>query len=199
MPVLPKVIFFDSEKAAEGDEVVFILNTNGQIEKCSIPGKEAEPVKKPVGAGGDRDRKPRYGTAGGRSYDGQAFGNRKNYGGSRIAGSGHSVAQNPALCDARAPYNFIPYEPKAVLTEENSEYGVWSGILHCSLEAVTPLLVAGERIQRADESTECHFFQVEGKHVIPGSSIKGVLRSMVEILSFPPCVRSHARNSSGVL
>lgn len=89
-----------------------------------------------------------------------------------------------SLHAATAPYNFIPYEPEAVIPEADGSRGFWSGTLHCRLEALTPLLVSGERRTLPDGSSECRFFTVNGQNVIPGSSIKGVLRSLVEILSF---------------
>ena len=107
------------------------------------------------------------------------------------------AAQSAALCDAVAPYNFITYDPEAVLEEKGAECGSWSGVLHCRLKALTPLLVAGERRKRPDESSECRFFNIEGKNVIPGSSIKGVLRSMVEILSFSAMRQVPIGNCSG--
>lgn len=179
MSVQANAIFFDREKALEGDEVLLVLNATGQIEKCSIPGKEAQPEIRPA----------RTGIPGGNPQSGQPakggspYGGR-GYGGSNYVGQGNSFSRGKALQDATAPYNFIPYDPAVVLPEEDNARGTWSGVLHCRLTALTPLLVAGERLKRADTSSECRFFQVEGKNVIPGSSIKGALRSLVEILSF---------------
>lgn len=181
MPVQEKAVFFDKEKAAEGDEVLFVLNSTGQIEKCSIPGKEAVPATPASGTEkqGARGRNAEF-SSGRQPFRG---GSRQEYGNRRY-GQMPSGLRKPALCDAVAPYNFISYEPGAVLEEKGAERGHWSGVLHCRLEALTPLLVAGERLKRADESSECRFFTVEGRNVIPGSSIKGVLRTLVEILSF---------------
>lgn len=186
MPVQEQALFFDREKAAEGDEVILTLNATGQIEKCSIPGKEGIPpkpaaAKSAYGAKGSSNSPSGRGTYGMQSSE-RAY---KNGGqSSRTFGKTAFAAQSAALCDAVAPYNFITYDPEAVLEEKGAECGSWSGVLHCRLKALTPLLVAGERRKRPDESSECRFFNIEGKNVIPGSSIKGVLRSMVEILSF---------------
>jgi len=86
---------------------------------------------------------------------------------------------------ARAPYNFIPYEPDAVLAHlDDKNPDRWSGVIRCSLTALTPLLISSEQKKEKGCASECRFFEVDGKAVIPGTSIKGMLRSLVEILSF---------------
>lgn len=178
MSVQAHALFFDREKAREGDEVLLALNATGQIEKCTIPGKEALPETRPAGAmpsgGGSQARQP--------SRDSFSSGVRGCGRGS--IGQGGAPGRNRPLQDATAPYNFIPYDPAAVLPEDEKARGTWSGVLICRLTALTPLLVAGERRKRPDKSSECRFFQANGNNIIPGSSIKGVLRSLVEILSF---------------
>ncbi|MBR3881404.1 MAG: TIGR03986 family CRISPR-associated RAMP protein [Mailhella sp.] len=190
MAVMASAIYFDKEKAAEGDEIILTLTASGQIEKCTIPGKEAAPVS-PAGKVAPRSQGNGFGRNGDRNFSrpsgGQTQGGRygnQSYRSGQAYGQARSASQGPALCDAVAPYNFIPYAPENVLAEKDGERGTWSGVLHCRLQALTPLLVAGERIKRSDESSECRFFKVDGRNAIPGSGIKGVLRSMVEILSF---------------
>ncbi|MDE5832491.1 MAG: hypothetical protein K2H64_05835, partial [Desulfovibrio sp.] len=90
----------------------------------------------------------------------------------------------PSIPDATAPFNFIPYEPKTVLDDWEDEPGRWSGTIKCSLTALSPLLVANVHTRREDDSTDCEFMKIDGTPVIPGSSIKGMLRSLAEILSF---------------
>lgn len=87
---------------------------------------------------------------------------------------------------ATAPYNFVPYDAKNLLkpSEDNELY---SGTITCSLKALTPLLVAGatdSKEKSKDGPTKREFFKLNnGKLVIPGSSLKGMLRSHVEALS----------------
>ena len=118
------------------------------------------------------------------SFRGGARNGGRNHGSRQQYGQRPPAPRKPALCDAVAPYNFIMYDPEAVLEEKGTESGSWSGVLFCRLTALTPLLVAGERVKRPDESSECRFFNVGGRNVIPGSSVRGVLRTLVEILSF---------------
>jgi len=190
MAVMANAIRFDKEKAAEGDEVILTLTASGQIEKCTIPGKEAAPAN-PAEKAADRGQRNGFGRSGDRNFSrplggqtqGIRYGNQPFQSG-QAYGQARSALQGPARCDAAAPYNFIPYDPESVLPVKDRGRGTWSGVLYCRLQGLTPLLVAGERIKRPDESSECRFFKVDGRNVIPGSGIKGVLRSMVEILSF---------------
>lgn len=87
---------------------------------------------------------------------------------------------------ATAPFNFIPYDPDAVLDDwPKEERGHWSGRIVCQLKALTPLLVSGAQTRKSEnEPSECRFATVDGKPVIPGTSIKGMLRNLVQILSF---------------
>jgi CRISPR-associated protein (TIGR03986 family) len=88
----------------------------------------------------------------------------------------------PALKDATAPYNFIPYDPSKVITGLKQEGERYSGSITCTLTALTPLLVASE--SERDSDRDRTFFKVSGRETIPGASIKGMLRNLVEILSF---------------
>lgn len=95
---------------------------------------------------------------------------------------------------ATAPYNFVPYNPQSI-TPADTNGLTYSGFIRCSLTALTPLLVAGpggER-ERSGEESPGHeeeqqstrtFFCVDGHPVIPGTSLKGMIRSLVETLSF---------------
>lgn len=101
--------------------------------------------------------------------------------------SGRSGNNNPVLKDAKAPFNFVEYEPKAALPAWQGSDGHLSGVIKCELTARTPFLIAEKQTDPNDQTQkpgECSFLQVNGRPVIPGSSIKGMLRFLVEILSF---------------
>lgn len=157
---------FDEQAVQDGDLVEFELQ-NGFPVNCKVPGKEAAPVVKqksvPVTKGNDW------------GYDNRVRGSAPARTG-RIFG---------AHCNAVAPYNFVPFDASAVIPAFDDEKGIWSGKIVCKLQALTPLLVAGER-DKTDEnvSGECRFMQVNGQNVIPGTSIKGMLRSLIQIMSF---------------
>ncbi len=89
-----------------------------------------------------------------------------------------------------APYNFVPlsttvHEPEwaeAVSHDLPFQDGV-SGSIKYTLTAKSPLLVGGRQIPATQDAPgEVHFYQLPNKtHAIPGSSIRGMLRSVVEI------------------
>ncbi|WP_421621542.1 TIGR03986 family type III CRISPR-associated RAMP protein [Alkalilimnicola ehrlichii] len=95
-----------------------------------------------------------------------------------------------------APYNFVPL-PEWVFTpdweappsqDRPFRDGV-SGTLAYTLVAETPLLVGGHQKPRSDRDRtpgEVHPFRLgdDGPYAIPGSSLKGMLRAVVEIAAF---------------
>lgn len=86
---------------------------------------------------------------------------------------------------ATAPYNFVPYDAKNLL-KPSEDTELYSGTITCSLKALTPLLVAGptDKDKKQEGPTNREFFKLNsGKLTIPGSSLKGMLRSNVEALS----------------
>ncbi|MBK9270720.1 MAG: TIGR03986 family CRISPR-associated RAMP protein [Saprospiraceae bacterium] len=94
---------------------------------------------------------------------------------------------------ARAPYNFVPlnetvisgqpqpnhdrfYSEDAKLNREDNKR--YSGYVDVQIKTVTPFFIRQEK-----EQTD--FFRViNGKPIIPGSTFRGLIRNMVEILSF---------------
>jgi CRISPR/Cas system CSM-associated protein Csm3 (group 7 of RAMP superfamily) len=76
------------------------------------------------------------------------------------------------------PYRMIPAKQeirrKPPLTDER--FVAKSGVIYCSLENLTPLFVGKNR------NNSEQFLTRTGKYVIPGSSLKGMLRSLAEIV-----------------
>ena len=96
-----------------------------------------------------------------------------------------------------APYNFVPLS-ETVVTPEWAELvshdlpfkdGI-SGELQLTITAQTNILVGGENRERDDATStpgSVHFFKMEngqGKYAIPGSSLRGMIRSVMEIATF---------------
>lgn len=87
------------------------------------------------------------------------------------------------------PYNFVPLSTKVFfpawakdsrqLSHDAPLQNGWCGSLRIRLTAETPLLVAG-----AQNGAERHPLKVMGKYAIPGSSLRGMLRNVLEIASF---------------
>ncbi len=92
-----------------------------------------------------------------------------------------------------APYNFIPLSDKIVIPEwaEQVSHDIpfkdgLSGEITFTLTAHSPLLV-GVKQQSTNQNSpdEVNFFQTpDGKQAIPGSSLRGMIRSVLEILTF---------------
>ena len=92
-----------------------------------------------------------------------------------------------------APYNFVPLSDTVVIPEWGDKVshdlpfrdGI-SGELELTIEALAPIMVGGEQKQGTErESGKVHFFQTPDKrYAIPGSSLRGVIRSVTEIATF---------------
>lgn len=83
---------------------------------------------------------------------------------------------------ARAPYNFVPLNDN-VIESNNSDSKFdrfvteqYSGYIDLTITALTPLFIGS--------SKKGEFFKIHDKYAIPGSSIRGVIRSLCEILGF---------------
>lgn len=172
--VPPDARHFDTAAAVSGDEAHIELE--GQvIRKCTIPGKPGVPKarepKKPQAPAPASRR-------GGYSPRPQASNTWAGRGAPQRPG------QKPAPVLGKAPYNFVRYLPSAIVPAPEGDTGRWSGEIICRLTAETPLLVSGRQVKDASGITTCAFLQVDGVPVIPGTAIKGMLRSCMEILSF---------------
>jgi len=83
-----------------------------------------------------------------------------------------------------APYNFVPLNKEVFYPEWSDkvshdipfEDGI-SGEIEVQIEAKSPIFIK----DNTDIKEFCHF---EGKRYIPGSSLKGMIRTLVEVISF---------------
>jgi CRISPR-associated protein (TIGR03986 family) len=99
---------------------------------------------------------------------------------------------------ARAPYNFIPLPEKVVTlhVDELPDQGIYDPELHtgyidCELTTSSPVYVrAGLTPDQANANKESKdlpdFFYMNNRNqpIIPGSSLRGMLRTLVEIVTF---------------
>lgn len=173
-------VCFRPEDATPGCEVV-VETKNGQPVKVTIPGKQVvqpPPAAPPAAQGGFRGRTD---DRGGRGRPPPRHGGRPGVGPPRPRG-------DAPRRDATAPYNFVTAESPLAFADEATEIR-YSGAIECSGEAITPLLVAAAQDREAGGRgtvPERRFFTVGGKPVIPGSSLKGMIRAAVEALSRAP-------------
>jgi CRISPR-associated protein (TIGR03986 family) len=107
----------------------------------------------------------------------------------------HSI---PPEAASTAPYNFVSFPQHWLLAGEDQQSaghdrfapGCLSGYLKLELEALTPVYVRGsqtlEERGQGEEWTQPEFFQPAGRARIPGSTLRGMVRSLVEIVSHSP-------------
>lgn len=103
--------------------------------------------------------------------------------------------RNPAF----APYNFVPLNSTVVESEEkpgeeslpfNKYHGDRNtGLIELTIETKTPLYIrdtlTAEEMEQGKEAKDISdFFSPAGKIRIPGSSLRGMIRTMVEMVSF---------------
>ncbi len=79
-----------------------------------------------------------------------------------------------------APYNFVPLNDSIINQESFTEHHVYrkdclSGYIELSIETKTPLFIRGN---------DNNFLRVNDQPIIPGSSLRGMIREIVEIVSF---------------
>lgn len=99
--------------------------------------------------------------------------------------------EEPAMTAIDAPYNFVPLSDKIVTPDWHDqvshdlpfEDGLSGEILY-TLSAHSPLLVGGEQTKSQDGSTTVKFFKTPDGYAIPGSSLKGMIRAVLEIATF---------------
>ncbi|MCI4626756.1 MAG: TIGR03986 family CRISPR-associated RAMP protein [Candidatus Magnetoovum sp. WYHC-5] len=87
--------------------------------------------------------------------------------------------------EAKAPYNFIPLNSKVITYDAPADFDKYqenkhSGYIMIDFITKTPFYIRGT----ADgEGKTCEFFAPGGIKKIPGSSIRGMVRTLVEIVS----------------
>lgn len=98
------------------------------------------------------------------------------------------------------PYAFVPH-PKHTTPQRKAPLGHdtlqgASGELWCELEALSPLLVMGSEHRAGSNRHEVGRFDetTDFRAIIPGTSLKGMVRSVFEVL-VPSCVALQGRNT----
>ena len=102
-----------------------------------------------------------------------------------------SGGSNPRV-NPVAPYNFIPLNATIVPSEYKElkqlpSFAVYSGLsgyIDLDIEAMTPIYVGGLGENPSTATKGRNFFGLGGITRIPGSSIRGMVRNLVEIVSY---------------
>lgn len=109
----------------------------------------------------------------------------------------------------KAPFNFVPLNDEPYLAgwadsisqDIPFEDGI-SGTIELQIETKTPTFVGDEVKKDSTEVCEfchiCHIVEKDGKkkYFIPGTSIKGMIRNVMEILSFGKMAQTQVQNQS---
>lgn len=91
------------------------------------------------------------------------------------------------------PYDFVPFPPAEEVERTapagHDGYTGLRGRLECTLEALGPLMVLDAERRPGPDAARAGAFMRDagGRYVIPGTSLKGVVRSVFEVL-VPSCV-----------
>ena len=87
------------------------------------------------------------------------------------------------------PYTFIPINQNKIRREDPSNYykgDLLSGFINCELVAKTPLFIPDIENTVCDEAkkhNQYRFYKLNNEYAIPGSSIRGTIRSIYEIIT----------------
>lgn len=122
-------------------------------------------------------------------YKGKSY---PNYEKQRMPQNQNNMANNNQSDPAKAPYNFVPLNETVIEAQPipnfDKYYDIdenipgeinkrYTGTIELAIETITPIFIRGE-------NENFFMVNVKGKPVIPGSSLRGMVRTLVEIISF---------------
>ncbi len=114
----------------------------------------------------------------------------------------------PPKTVATAPYNFVPLPQRVFEVADGIDVGgrkskpwevhdqfvdgTYSGSVELTIRTLTPLFIRGPVLQRQDRTWDAResrlrpepYMAPDGRPLIPGSSLRGMVRTLVEVLSF---------------
>lgn len=94
-----------------------------------------------------------------------------------------------------APYNFVSFPDKVFEYVREDDKGLpshskldlgkenYTGEISYLIKAATPIFVGGEKMRSGEEEKQEFYKNHEGKYAIPGNSVRGLVRSNVQVLS----------------
>lgn len=173
---------FAIERIDDGKHCEFELD-KGHVAKVVISGQECKrkPLKTPSVAAG----KSSSSIAGKRGHSPMKG---RDSAGPSIGGRATHAQANAVI--ARAPYNFIPLNEDVVAFDAPPKMDRYcqarrSGYIDLLIETLTPLYIRGTSTASDQESiTNSDFFSPGHIFKIPGSSLRGMVRALIEIVSF---------------
>jgi len=144
---------------------------DGQPTKIVVDGKELKRTEKKQNASPVRN-------------------NYKNRAGlyNRLASDKYSKpvqTRDPDIFTASAPYNFVPLNKQIVIQTRPNNFNRYcgnTGYVDLEIVAKTPIYIRGGIKENGEENSD--FYKQAGKYRIQGSSLRGMIRTMVEIVSW---------------
>lgn len=91
---------------------------------------------------------------------------------------------------AKAPYNFVSLNEKVIHVEEPASFNkyhdnTFTGYIDLEIENITPLYIRGtNKNDNPKAPPESEFFSPNNQIKIPGSSLRGMVRTLVEIVTY---------------
>ncbi|MCG2738051.1 MAG: TIGR03986 family CRISPR-associated RAMP protein [Candidatus Methanoperedenaceae archaeon] len=111
----------------------------------------------------------------------------------KIRDSSNNIVESD-IHPAHAPYNFVPLnlsvvDSDPIVSQDRYHSERFTGHIDCKLETLTPIFIRGclteDEVKRGIEAKKkSDFFSPASKVRIPGSSIRGMVRSLVEVVSW---------------
>jgi CRISPR/Cas system CSM-associated protein Csm3 (group 7 of RAMP superfamily) len=100
----------------------------------------------------------------------------------------------------RLPYGFARYpdgSPRRTTPTGHDVFEGQTGQIECELEALSPFLVMDSDHRAGSNPSELGTFMSgdDGRYIIPGTSLKGMIRSVFEVI-IPSCVAVNSSNSN---
>lgn len=162
-----------------------ICRLKGIVETVIINGKEYTKFKKPRSQD-SQNRRARHGSQSSSTNRGQA---RSGVGYAQIRGNPFRPSEN--LEKARAPYNFVPLNDVVVQFPQPPSRDRYhstrrTGYLAVTMTTLTPLFVAMVYQSGIDapQVKEAFMATLDDQPFIPGSSFRGVIRQLLEIVAY---------------
>lgn len=83
------------------------------------------------------------------------------------------------------PYTFIPLQKRTRVQRASASDGEerYTGVIRCSLTTMTELIIPAEKVDMTQPGVATPFFKIGDAPVIPGSSLRGPIRSVYETLT----------------
>jgi len=147
------------------DKEIEFDNTGGSVKSIRIQGKNYTKIPNVIAEKSITENANRFSKGNNIVRDNNLIGNNPNI-------------NNPMRKPARAPYNFISLNNNIISSNGNQDHSCYSslsGQIEIDVKVVQPLFIRG---------SDGLFARIDGIPYIPGSSIRGMIKNLVKIVSY---------------